>query len=42
MKAATEIKAIARERLGTVPSRKVIVSKIDKAPKHPRKIEETE
>jgi hypothetical protein len=29
-----EVRAIARERVGTVPAAKVIVSKRDKPPKH--------
>lgn len=35
-----EVKAIARERIGTVPSSKVIVSKIDKTKKHKRSVDE--
>ncbi len=42
LKAATEVKSIARERLGPVPAGKVIVSKIKKSPKHPKKVEDTE
>ncbi len=38
-----EVKAIARERVGTVPSSKVIVSKLRKIEKHKQKLnEETE
>jgi len=32
--AKKEVRAIARERVGTVPSTKVIVSKAKKPPKH--------
>jgi hypothetical protein len=33
-RAADEVKAIARERVGPIPPPKVIVSKIEKPPKH--------
>lgn len=35
-----EVRAIARERVGTVPSSKVIVSKLKKTQKHKRKLDE--
>lgn len=38
--AKKEVRAIARERVGTVPSAKVIVSKLKKTPKHKRKLDE--
>lgn len=36
-----EVKAIARERIGTVPASKVITPKLQKTEKHKRKIDET-
>jgi hypothetical protein len=38
--ARKEVRAIARERVGTVPSGKVIVPKAERKPKHKRPPEE--
>jgi hypothetical protein len=34
------VRAIARDRLGPVPSTKVIASKVEKKPKHKKKVDE--
>lgn len=34
------VRALARERVGTVPSTKVIASKVEKKPKHKKKVDE--
>ena len=36
-RAAKEIRAIARERVGTVKPEKVIIPKSERKPKHPKK-----
>lgn len=35
-----DVRAIARERIGTVPGRRVIVSRKDRAPKHKEKLDQ--
>ena len=35
-----EIRKLARERVGTVPSGRVIVPKLERKPKHKKKLEE--
>ena len=37
--AKKEVRAIARERIGTVKSSKVIASKIDRPPKHKKPVD---